>query len=1069
MSELNPNAISGLASNLNTKEIVGRFIEIEKRQIVPIEKRREQKGVELESWNAIQVELEKLKDVSKALTQDEIWEAKKVESSQPDVIAATAKRLAKPGKTTMAVDAVAMAHQITSQGFKSPDDNVGTGKISIRVGNDEDRTPVSITITESNNTLEGIKQTINDSGAEVEAFVIKTGSAEKPYQLMLTSKEIGEQGRISIEVNLSGGNVDPPSYKSSHDQTSDWGGIAGEEPATGMRGVGSSTPITGLMGYYEGDEDVEFTFTVAQSGTVNSEKGIEVLWTDSLGRQGSFKLNKYNYVPGSPAELVDGLSLALSDGEVIAGDSFTAKAFAPKSDLLWWMDEEQRAARVQQPSEWASKLGEGGIKISGKYNGDVDQTVVFRVEGGGQVGGPKSLILHYQYTETGESGRIDISHPYLSELNAGALESATAFDALDGEELFDLEFKTMGANPKKLSIGHDLFIEVPPGILNDGDTATYELKAAVPESYWWKDEELRGYNGKIDVKIPWEPYVDENGQTLRPDVSDGLLGFGRQKSTAPVEVSGEYTEDLARTYTFTVKKKGNVGITRLLELQWEDSEGNKGSLDYGEGYQLGKPVPFSAGLELAVGKGQLVEGDQFTVSTRTATVQRPQDAVLRLGASDLGGGIEIRRPSNVIDDIIPGVSLEIISTSKTPVTITVTGDTEKAKDYIRDFVDAFNTFSGTVRELTKYDQSKNIAGPLLSDRNVSSIYNDVVQSTTSSVPGLPQSDNMLFALGLKIDDKGGMALDESKLDRKIQDNFGAVANIFRTNGESDNSGVNFVGLTSKTKISPTGYKVDITQAPTRGTYLGRPLPPKFRIHEGNDELVIVAGGRKSDPIKLRQDVFTPASLARELQSKLADDKKLGKRRIQVMEEDGSLKIISGAYGSNSSIDVEPGKGKDISSLGLTNGISTEGKDVEGVIDGNKAEGRGQLLVGKANTDAEGLRLFVAMDQNQLKPGPEASIVITKGIGVVLDEKLQKVGDPVDGEVNKIQKNISEQMKNFDSQIKRLEQRIDAKQENLQQKFAKLESTLGRLNSQKSYIGQQFSIRVRKAYYRIAAT
>ncbi len=44
-------------------------------------------------------------------------------------------------------------------------------------------------------------------------------------------------------------------------------------------------------------------------------------WEDQNGRKGEIEINKFNYIPGSPLEIVDGLELLISDGEVVAGDT----------------------------------------------------------------------------------------------------------------------------------------------------------------------------------------------------------------------------------------------------------------------------------------------------------------------------------------------------------------------------------------------------------------------------------------------------------------------------------------------------------------------------------------------------------------------------------------------------------------------------------------------------------------------------------------------------------------------------------------------------------------------------
>ena len=75
MAEINPNAITGLGSKLNTGEIIDRFMAIEQRKIKPVEARKEQKLSELEAWEAVKAELKKLEGVTNALDKFEVWDA----------------------------------------------------------------------------------------------------------------------------------------------------------------------------------------------------------------------------------------------------------------------------------------------------------------------------------------------------------------------------------------------------------------------------------------------------------------------------------------------------------------------------------------------------------------------------------------------------------------------------------------------------------------------------------------------------------------------------------------------------------------------------------------------------------------------------------------------------------------------------------------------------------------------------------------------------------------------------------------------------------------------------------
>ena len=1063
MAELNPNAITGLGSKLNTREIVDRFMAIEQRRIKPVEARKEQKVSELEAWEAVKSELNKLQGVTEALDKFEIWEARKVETSDPDVIVPKARKDSVPGRHSVIVESVALSHQITSQGFESDTTRIGTGKVQIKVGNDEDELPITINLAEGKDTLVDLKKAINNSDANVEAYIAKT-HGDTPYRLLLTSNLNGEKGRISIDVNLQGGEVEAPSYENTYEKTASWKGFDVKTPeATSGAGFGGSTNIVEVGGTYDGEEDNVFTFQVVRSGMIPSDSGVLIGWKDKNGREGEIEINKFNYIPGSPLDITDGLKLLISDGEVVAGDTFTVDVNAEKSDLLWWLSDAERAPKISQPSDWSSKASEGGVRVVGTYDGAEDDTVVFRVEGNGQVGGPSPLKLHYEFSESGEKGSVNIGEPYLGDVGKGGpFDKATAFDSEDGEELFDLEFSKKGKrDPKRLPLGHGLFIEVNPSVLRDGDTTDVDLIAPTSEDMWWSDEEHRGVSNKVDVLAKWQTYaeyegIDDGKDTSSLSVSDGIGGLAGRISNASIEVSGKYEPDVAKTYTFVVDKRGSVGITRELKLRWEDTFGATGTVEVGEGYVPGTHVLFAEGLKVALGKGDLYEDDSFTISTETSTVRLAQDLVLRLGASRSGEGLEIRRSENEANDVIPGLDLEFFAPSKKPVIVSVLGDTEVAKERIYDFVDAYNTFQATAKEMSKFDKSTNTAAPLLSDRNLAQMVNEIATTTIATVSGLPQSTNMLFSIGLKIDDSGLMSIDEKKLNEKIVDTFSDVANLFRSHGKTDNPGVSFLGMTEETRVNPTGYRVDISNTAKRGFYLGTPLSGTIRVDDTNNILVVKMNGRVSDPIELRKDVYTPGSLAKTLQNRLMEDKVLGRRGIQVREEEGRLKIVSSTYGSNSTIDVEAGSGMDLASLGLVDGISTAGEDVAGSIGNVEAKGRGQLLAGAEDSNTEGLRIFVTLGENDLLDEEEATVKISKGVAVKLGDKLSKLNDPLGGNVKRATDDITGQMSSFDEQIKRLNKRAESKRSRLQNKFAKLDSTMGRLKSQQSYISQQLS-------------
>ena len=154
--------------------------------------------------------------------------------------------------------------------------------------------------------------------------------------------------------------------------------------------------------------------------------------------------------------------------------------------------------------------------------------MIFRVEGSGQVGGQQPLYLHYEFIESGVNGKLRISEPYFSSGGAGSSETATAYDAKDGEELFNLEFGA-GKGDGVLSIGNGLSIKVPAGLVSDGDTATVQVEPkSDPEAvnFWWQEKstETTGKlsTGKVDEFIKFEPYeFDEDELEAAAEESGG--------------------------------------------------------------------------------------------------------------------------------------------------------------------------------------------------------------------------------------------------------------------------------------------------------------------------------------------------------------------------------------------------------------------------------------------------------------------------------------------------------------------------------------------------------------------
>lgn len=205
-----PITIDGLVSGIDTESIVEGLLEIQQLQVDRIELKRADILAKQATFAGLEASLVTLRsDISQlARVQNSPLNGNTVNVSDENALTASASDSAVPGVYRLTVDTVARAHQVASQGFTDTDSEINTGTFDIRVGNGELTT---ITVDASNNTLEGLAESINAAGSGVNASVIRDASGgATPYRLLLTSSETGTDKEISITNNLtSGGGTQP--------------------------------------------------------------------------------------------------------------------------------------------------------------------------------------------------------------------------------------------------------------------------------------------------------------------------------------------------------------------------------------------------------------------------------------------------------------------------------------------------------------------------------------------------------------------------------------------------------------------------------------------------------------------------------------------------------------------------------------------------------------------------------------------------------------------------------------------------------------------------------------------
>jgi flagellar hook-associated protein 2 len=140
------------------------------------------------------------------------------------------------------------------------------------------------------------------------------------------------------------------------------------------------------------------------------------------------------------------------------------------------------------------------------------------------------------------------------------------------------------------------------------------------------------------------------------------------------------------------------------------------------------------------------------------------------------GNLTITRPTNTVGDLIPGVTLQLVSAAPgSDVTVNVTRDADAVVKKVKALVDALNEVVKAEKKYDYYDPNTKAAGVLLGDsaaRRLLQRLLDGVHATLGS-----GTYTTIGQLGVTVQRDGTYALDEAKLRDAIASDFDAAAAV----------------------------------------------------------------------------------------------------------------------------------------------------------------------------------------------------------------------------------------------------------------------------------------------------
>ncbi|MGI9519862.1 MAG: flagellar filament capping protein FliD [Pirellulaceae bacterium] len=469
-------------------------------------------------------------------------------------------------------------------------------------------------------------------------------------------------------------------------------------------------------------------------------------------------------------------------------------------------------------------------------------------------------------------------------------------------------------------------------------------------------------------------------------------------------------------------------------------------------------------------------GNETQIDFSGPAVQQAADAIVTLGSG--AGAINITKATNTIDDVIQGMTLNLVSANPdTPITISVERDTESARSAIEGFVASFNTVMSYIDDQTSYNTETDEAGLLIGSSSVNTIRDQLRSALNNSIPNLESGINRLSSIGITFNDRGQLQINSGTLDSALSGQLEGVdpdriRQLFALDAQSTSAQVSFVSGTQDTASSENPWDVVITKAAERATITATNTIASSTVIDGsNDSFSIEVDGLDSGTLTLGHGTYTQTELADHLQSVINQSSTLGAREVSVTVENKAVVIESVVFGTRS--EVGSASGTAATALGFVGSVSgtaakafgfvgneySRGKDVAGyfVVEGETetATGNGRILSGDAdNANSAGLQLRVTLNPSQIAGTFESELTVSRGYSARLEGIIDNLLDPENGRFHTGTDAYQQQIDSIDQSVDRMNSLFETKQQQLISQFVAIESSLSSLQNTSAFLASQ---------------
>jgi flagellar hook-associated protein 2 len=213
-------------------------------------------------------------------------------------------------------------------------------------------------------------------------------------------------------------------------------------------------------------------------------------------------------------------------------------------------------------------------------------------------------------------------------------------------------------------------------------------------------------------------------------------------------------------------------------------------------------------IDVSIRNIQVMDTSPKAATEPVKAISTARDAIV------LMDGIEIERPTNDIDDLIPGLNLKLKSPSELPVNLGVESNTEAVKNAVITFVGSYNRLMAELNVLTRSDESvinelsylndsereelRGKLGQFSGDSSLLKLRGDLINTVTASYPTSTDGNVLLANFGIATDVRragsagydpsrmrGYLEIDETAFDTALAANSDTLKELMGRDSDGD--------------------------------------------------------------------------------------------------------------------------------------------------------------------------------------------------------------------------------------------------------------------------------------------